>query len=130
VKIRALKADRMKSTPDDLRKAGAAENDVHSDNYGVWETVLDRGRFSQQQPNHAAAEGTFAVAGNVITFTVTAGKPGKFTETRPGEVYRFKWSRYRDFLQLAPSEGSSAKSGDSPPTWFVKPWRRLGAATG
>ena len=40
--------------------------------------------------------------------------------SRPGEVYRFGWSRYRDQLTLTSVEGAI-----SPNNFYVEPWRLL-----
>ena len=113
---------RVHTTPEDLRAAGASSGEVNPENYGSSKMVLDRGRVTQQQPAGDSAAGTYTVAGHTVTLTFTrsAGGPAR---TRPGEVWYFGWSRYRDQLTLAPVPGKV-----SPVPMRAKPWRRIGNA--
>jgi TRAP-type transport system periplasmic protein len=113
---------RVHTRPEDLRAAGASSGEVVPENYGSFEMVLDRGRFTQQQPEGNSAAGTYTVVGDTVTLTFTRGSGGENTN-RPGEVFDFRWSLYRDQLTLAPIEGKV-----SPAPMLAKPWRRIGNA--
>jgi TRAP-type C4-dicarboxylate transport system substrate-binding protein len=113
---------RLHTTPADVRAAGATEGEVIPENYGTWEMLLDRGRMTQQQPRGDFAAGTYTVVGDTLTLTFTRTSGGR-AKTRPGEVWDFRWSLYRDMLTLEPVEG-----GVSPAPMLAKPWRRIGNA--
>jgi TRAP-type C4-dicarboxylate transport system substrate-binding protein len=113
---------RVHTTPEDLRAAGASSGEVNPENYGSSKMVLDRGRVTQQQPAGDSAAGTYTVAGNTVTMTYTRSAGGG-ARTRPGEVWYFGWSRYRDQLTFAPVPGKV-----SPLPMCAKPWRRIGNA--
>ena len=61
---------RIHTTAADLRAAGAPESDINPGNYGSYEVVLDRGRFSIGQPRAPRGGGTCTVVGNTVTLTV------------------------------------------------------------
>jgi TRAP-type C4-dicarboxylate transport system substrate-binding protein len=113
---------RVHTTPEDLRAAGASSGEVVPENYGSFEMVLDRGRFTQQQPEGDSAAGTYTAVGDTVTLTFTRGTGGE-NKNRPGEVFDFHWSLYRDQLTLEPVEGKV-----SPAPMLAKPWRRIGNA--
>lgn len=110
------------TTAADLRAAGASEDEVVPENYGRTRMVLDRGRLTQQQPKGYSAAGTYTVVGDELTLTFTRSSAGH-ARTRPGEVWDFRWSLYRDQLTLEPVDGKI-----SPTPTFAKPWRRIGNA--
>jgi TRAP-type C4-dicarboxylate transport system substrate-binding protein len=110
------------TTAADLRAAGASEDEVVPENYGRTRMVLDRGRLTQQQPEGYSAAGTYTVVGDKLTLTFTRSTGGH-ARTRPGEVWDFRWSLYRDQLTLEPVDGKV-----SPTPTFAKPWRRIGNA--
>ena len=101
---------------------GASEGEVVPENYGTTVMSLDHGHFTQQQPQGDFAAGTYTVAGDTLTLTVTRTSGGE-NKNRPGEVLDFRWSLYRDQLTLAPVEGKV-----SPPPMLAKPWQRIGDA--
>jgi TRAP-type C4-dicarboxylate transport system substrate-binding protein len=113
---------RVHTTPADLRAVGASEGEVVPENYGNTEMVLERGRITQQQPQGDSAAGTYTVVGDTVTLTFTRTSGGE-NKTRPGEVWDFRWSLYRDQLTLKPVEGKI-----SPAPMLAKPWRRIGNA--
>ena len=113
---------RVHTTAADLRAAGAPDAEIIPENYGSYEIVLDRGRFSQGSPTGGFGEGTYAVAGDKVTLTFTRGARGRRTN-RPGEQFEFRWSLYRDQLTLEGIEGKV-----SPIPLRAKPWRRTGNA--
>jgi hypothetical protein len=112
---------RVHTTPEDLR-ATAPQDEILPENYGGYEMVLDRGRFTQEQPLGNTAAGTYTVVGDTVTLTFTRGA-GTEARNRPGEVFDYRWSLYRDQLTLAPVEGKI-----SPAPLRAKPWRRIGNA--
>jgi hypothetical protein len=112
----------LRTTPADLHAAGAAEDEIVPENYGRTTMILDRGRLTQQQSVGDSAAGTYTVAGNTLTLTFTRSAGGE-GRTRPGEVWDFRWSLYRDQLTLKPVAGKI-----SPTPLLAKPWRRTGNA--
>jgi TRAP-type transport system periplasmic protein len=110
------------TTPEDLRAAGASEGEVMPENYGSSKMILDRGRLAQQQPAGYTAAGTYTVVGDTLTLTFTRSTGGE-GRTRPGEVWEFRWSLYRDQLTLQRVAGKV-----SPTPTLAKPWRRIGNA--
>jgi hypothetical protein len=113
---------RLHTTPEDLRAAGVSSGYVVPENYGSWEMVLDRGRFTQQQPKGYTAAGTYTVVGDKLTLTFTRSTGGQW-RTRPGDVWYYHFSLYRDQLTLAAVDGKV-----SPEPMLAKPWRRIGNA--
>ena len=85
-------------------RRGSLRGEVNPENYGSSKMVLDRGRVTQQQPAGDSAAGTYTVAGHTVTLTFTRSAGGG-ARTRPGEVWYFGWSLYRDQLTLAPVPG-------------------------
>jgi hypothetical protein len=115
---------RMDTTADELARI-AAPGDVVPENWGSSTFALRAGRFAFTTESRNAciwAYGSYAVKGNVVEWTVEDGggiSPNDFTN-EPGDLYRFRWSRYRDRLTLSPLRGAI-----SPEPMRVKPWRRL-----
>jgi hypothetical protein len=54
------------------------------------------------------------------TFTDGGGIAPNNAMNKPGEFFRFGWSRYRDTLELTPVRGAV-----SPLNFRGKPWRRI-----
>jgi len=111
------------TTEQELLAADAEEALV--ENYGAFRWVLDRGRFEMKQKNGASdrwATGTYSVRGDAVEFTVedTGGVAPNDAHERPGEVFTFRWSLYRDQLTLAAVEDAI-----SPEPFRAKPWRRV-----
>lgn len=109
---------RVHTTAADLRKAGAAEDEIIPDNYGDTTMVLKAGRFTQRQPL-GTAEGTYTVKGDLFVMTV-AGAGGGAAKNRPGEQFTFRWSLYRDQLTFRAVPGKVSPTG-----MLAKPWRRV-----
>jgi TRAP-type transport system periplasmic protein len=110
------------TTADELRAAGADPVDVIPENYGDFQTVFNRGLFTQAQPMGDKEAGTFLVVGNKLTMTVTQGSGGP-AHDRPGEVFTYYWSLYRDQLTLREVPGQV-----SPVGLTLHAWTRLGDA--
>lgn len=115
---------RMNTTADELARI-AAPGDVVPENWGESTFALAAGRFALTTESRDAcvwAYGSYAVQGSMVEWTVEDGggiSPNDFLNA-PGELYRFRWSRYRDRLTLTPVKGAI-----SPAPMRVKPWRRL-----
>ena len=105
------------------RSAAAPEN--FPENWGHWVFVFDRGRFAITQENKPSCTwgyGKFTVHGNQTSWTFTDGggiAPSGATN-KPGELFFFDISVYRDTLKLTPVKGQI-----SPKNFRDKPWRRL-----
>jgi TRAP-type C4-dicarboxylate transport system substrate-binding protein len=107
---------------------GMAPEEVESENYGRWRFVLDHGRLYYTQSSEGASRWTkakYQVRGDQLTFEVTSygGEAPNGAAEKTGEVFTFRWSRYRDRLTLAPVIGKV-----SPENFRAKPWRRIGDA--
>jgi TRAP-type transport system periplasmic protein len=111
-----------------LPAGGAAPEEMASENYGRWRFVLDRGRLYYTQSSEGASRWTkakYQVRGDELTFEVTSygGEAPNGAAEKTGEVFTFRWSRYRDRLTLEPVKGKV-----SPENFRAKPWRRIGDA--
>jgi hypothetical protein len=111
------------TTEADLRAAGTPARDVIPENYGKWIYVFDRSRFAFTQEDKEACTwgyGTFRVNGQQMAWSFLDGGerfgPNN-AYNRPGEFFRFGWSRYRDTLTLTPVKGAI-----SPENFRAKPW--------
>lgn len=106
----------------------AAAPEYLAENYGKWIFVLDRGRFADTQENKQACTwgyGTFTVHGSEMDWTFTDGggiAPNR-AYNKPGEFFRFRLSRYRDTLSLAPVAGAV-----SPLNFRAEPWHLVSEA--
>jgi TRAP-type C4-dicarboxylate transport system substrate-binding protein len=119
---------RLDTTAAESRAAGTPPTDLVSENYGHWRFVLDRGRLYYTQSSEGASRwtrATYTVNGDILEYTVTAygGEAPHGAAEKTGEVFTFRWSRYRDRLTLAPVKGKI-----SPLNFRLKPWRRVGDA--
>jgi len=115
------------STPADLRAAGAQPNEVVPENYGAWTIVVDGGRFALAQQNTQActwAYGTLTVKAGTLQLLITNG--GGLAPTgaldKPGELWTYRWSLYRDALTLRGVTGAV-----SPAPTMARAWRRVSA---
>jgi hypothetical protein len=118
---------RVTTTVDDLRRAGAPEDEVIPENYGTWIFVFDHGRFADTQENGPSCTwgyGTYAVTGAqmVWTFVDGGGLAPNNAYNRSGEVFHYRWSRYRDLLTLSAVPGEI-----SPANFRAVPLRRIGS---
>jgi TRAP-type C4-dicarboxylate transport system substrate-binding protein len=96
-----------------------------AENYGTWTFVFDQGRFAitQQYKNACTwGYGRFRVNGQQTawTFTDGGGIAPNGAYDKPGEFFRFGWSRYRDTLKLTPVKGAI-----SPENFRAKPWHPI-----
>lgn len=99
---------------------------VLAENYGRHRFVLSRGRMRYTWSNGSYRSwntATYTVKGNTFEFTVTdhGGDAPNGAEERPGEVYTYRWSLYRDRLTLEPVKGKVSLVNFS-----VNAWRRVG----
>ena len=116
---------RVTTTAKDLRAAGVPAGEVNPENYGTTIYVFDRARFAFTEENKDACiwgYGTFAVKGDQVEwrFTDGGGTGPNSAFNRPGEVFVFGWSLYRETLTLTPVQGAV-----SPGPVRVKPWQRI-----
>jgi TRAP-type C4-dicarboxylate transport system substrate-binding protein len=119
----------MTTTRDETTAVGGADPDeLASENYGRWRFVLDRGRLHYTQSSEGATrwtDGVYRVSRDELSFEVTdyGGEAPNGAAEKTGEVFTFRWSRYRDRLTLEPVKGKV-----SPENFRVKPWRRIANA--
>jgi TRAP-type C4-dicarboxylate transport system substrate-binding protein len=114
------------SDEDDLRAAGAPEDEITPENYGHHVIAFARGRFAITQEDRAACTwvfGTYRVRGDRMTWDVVdgGGHGPQNAVNKPGERIGYGWSRFRDTLRLA-----SVRGEISPANFKPKPWRRIG----
>jgi TRAP-type C4-dicarboxylate transport system substrate-binding protein len=119
---------RLDTTREESLAAGTPPGDLVSENYGHWRFVFDRGRLYYTQSSEGASRwtrGVYTVKGDVLEYTITAygGEAPHGAAEKTGEVFTFRWSRYRDRLTLMPVKGKI-----SPLNFRMKPWRRVGDA--
>jgi len=97
----------------------------YDENWGHWVFVLDRGKFAITQENATSCTwgyGTYAINGNRMTWTFVDGggiAPNNATN-RPGEMFAYDVSAYRDTLALSAVPGAT-----SPSNFMVHPWHRV-----
>jgi TRAP-type C4-dicarboxylate transport system substrate-binding protein len=116
---------RVTTTVDDLRRAGAPEDEVIPENYGTWIFVFDHGRFADTQENASSCTwgyGTYTVTGAQMewAFVDGGGLAPNGAYNRLGESFRFGWSRYRDLLTLSKAAGAI-----SPANFRAAPFRLI-----
>ena len=95
------------------------------ENFGDWLFIVDRGRFAFTQQNGAACTwgyGTWTVQGQRVEwrFTDGGGIAPSGAANKPGELFDFGWSLYRDTLTLTPVDGAV-----SPGNFLAQPWHRV-----
>ena len=98
------------------------------ENYGHWIFALERGRFAFTQEYKDACTwgyGKLVVKGDEMAWTFTNG--GGIAPTgavnKPGEHFRYHWSRYRSTLSLSAVKVAGLPENESSPTNFrAKPW--------
>ncbi len=96
------------------------------ENYGRFTWRLDRGRFVYTQrngPAHERTSGTYTVTGDrlVVRLEHVTGVHPTGAAAQAGERWEYRWSRYRDRLELREIPGAI-----SPGPFRVKPWVRVG----
>ena len=114
---------RVTTTQRELEAVAPGETPL--ENYGDLTWRFDRGRFVFTQrngPAHERSTGTYAVAGDrvVIRLEHVTGVHPSGAAARAGERWEYRWSRYRDRLELHAIPGAV-----SPEPLRVKPWRRV-----
>lgn len=115
---------RMETTADEFAEI-APPGDVVPENWGKLTVAIAAGRFAFTNENREAciwAYGGYTVKRNIVELTVEDGGGDAPTgaANRPGEVYSYRWSRYRDRLTLSPVRGAISPEG-----FRVKPWRHV-----
>jgi TRAP-type C4-dicarboxylate transport system substrate-binding protein len=114
----------METTEEELAEI-SPPGDIVPENWGRQTFALWGGRFAFTEENDKACiwgYGTYAVKDEIVelTFKDGGGQAPNDAANRPGEVFQFGWSRYRDQLTL-----TAVKGEISPASFRVKPWRRL-----
>jgi hypothetical protein len=102
---------------------------VNSENLGHFVWVFDRGRFANTQNYKDActwAYGRYTVTGHTMRLSFTAGggiAPNNAAD-KPGEDFKYTWSRYRDTVTLG-----RAKAATSPLETVLRrrPWHLVSA---
>jgi len=112
---------RVTTTAEELRAAG--DPVPIPENYGSWVYVFHGGRFAFTQEADDACtwgHGTYSVQGDRVEWSMTdgGGLAPNNAANKPGEVFAFDWSRYRDTFTLTAVAGEI-----SPVNFMVKPWR-------
>ncbi len=104
---------------------GDSGDDADPENYGDWVFVVDRGRFAFTQQNGLACTwgyGTWVPDGDQVEWRVIDGGGISPSDSvnKPGELFDFGWSLYRDTLTLTPVSGAV-----SPGNFRAQPWHRV-----
>jgi TRAP-type C4-dicarboxylate transport system substrate-binding protein len=112
----------MSLSEKDLRKAG---EEVGPANEGVFRFVFEHGRFAFTQhfdPTCTWGYGTFAVTGDRLrlSFVDGGGVASDGAANRPGELFDYRWSIYRNTMRWSAVPGAVSPRG-----WTFKPWLRL-----
>jgi hypothetical protein len=97
------------------------EGHAVAENYGTFTVVIARGRFAQTQESDRActwAYGIATVKGRTLEqrFTAGGGVAPNNANNKPGEVFTWRWSLYRETLRIAPIV---------PGDLFANTWRRI-----
>ena len=118
----------MNSTKAEFAEIGPP-SDVVPENWGEFTFAFSGGRFAATTENGKAClwlHGRYAVKGDIVEWTVEDGGGISVTEDDffniPGELFTYRWSRYRDRLTLEPVPHTA-----SPEPFRVNPWRLLEA---
>jgi TRAP-type C4-dicarboxylate transport system substrate-binding protein len=115
---------RMETTKEEAATIIPA-GDLVAENWGEFTYAGRAGRFAFTTDNKGAciwAYGSYSVDGDVVEwrFEGGGGESPNDAANEPGEVFKYRWSRYRDQLTLEPVEGEI-----SPEPFRVEPWRLL-----
>jgi len=111
----------------DLLKAGSPDEDV-PENYGKWVYVFKGDRLAFSQENDYActwAYGEVRYDGRYFDWEIIDGGATKAPHNaynKPGELFTFGMSMYRDTLTLSKKDGAI-----SPENFLSKPWHRVSA---
>jgi TRAP-type C4-dicarboxylate transport system substrate-binding protein len=116
---------RMVSTQ---QQAQAVDPNTPPENWGTFVYIFRRGRFAITQANAVAcswAYGTYTVRGHEITWSFVDGGGSRpdGAANKPGELFVFRWSRYRGAVTLAAVPGKI-----SPDNFFGVAWHRLSSS--
>jgi TRAP-type C4-dicarboxylate transport system substrate-binding protein len=106
----------------DLRAAG---EEIGPANEGVFRLVFERGRFAFNQhfdPTCTWGYGTFTVTRDRLrlSFIDGGGIASGGAANRPGDLFDYRWSIYRNTMRWSAVPGAVSPSG-----WTFKPWLRL-----
>jgi hypothetical protein len=99
-----------------------------AENYGDWIFVFDGGRFAFTQAYRDACTwgyGKLALKGDELDWTILdgGGIAPNAAVNKPGEQFRFRWTRYRDTLALRAVKGTSLPEDEiSPLNFRLRPW--------
>lgn len=125
--VAPTKAAQGAATPFDgtYRMDTPTDCDPAPENCGAWILAFGHGHFAITQENGPACTwgyGTYTVTGDRVEwlFTDGGGIAPKKAMNKPGEDFVFRWSAYRDRMELSAVPGAI-----SPNNFFLKPWRRL-----
>jgi TRAP-type C4-dicarboxylate transport system substrate-binding protein len=114
----------MQTTRDEAA-AIIPESDLVPENWGDFVFAFRAGRFAFTTESQGAciwAYGTYSLEGDNVEWNIEdgGGETPNDAANAPGEVFRYRWSRYRDQLTLEPVPGEV-----SPEPFRVEPWRLL-----
>jgi TRAP-type C4-dicarboxylate transport system substrate-binding protein len=119
----------LETTREESAKAASeSPQETFSENYGRWRFVFSRGLLRYTQASEGARRwttATYDVDGHTLALKITdyGGEAPNGAAEKPGEVFTYGWSLYRDRLTLEPVKGKISPAG-----WLVKPLRRVADA--
>lgn len=110
-------------TAEDLLAAGSPDADPA--NYGTTTLVVDRGRFAFTGSNGPTVcgygYGSWTVKGQTVEWLFAGGgEQGSTAANKPGELFVYGWSLFRDTLTFSRVAGAT-----SPEPALAKPWKRV-----
>jgi TRAP-type transport system periplasmic protein len=113
---------RMVSTQ---QQAQAFDPNTEPENWGTFVYIFRRGRFAFTQENAVTCSwgyGTYTVHGHEITWRFVDGGASRpdGAANKPGELFVFRWSRYRGAVTLSAAPGKI-----SPDNFFEVAWHQL-----
>jgi TRAP-type C4-dicarboxylate transport system substrate-binding protein len=107
----------------DLLATRATDIDITPENWGHWVYVFAGNRLAYTQEDAESctwAYGDVSVQGDSFTWRILDGgytRAPNLAYNKPGELFRYRWSRYRDTLTLFPVPGSVSAEN-----FRAKPW--------
>jgi hypothetical protein len=97
----------MRVSREQARQASGGRQPV-DENYGEFRFVFDRGRYHTTQKGGRSdrwTSGVYTVEGDRLTITIqrSGGVRPNGADEKPGEIFEYRWSLYRQRLSMHPA---------------------------